>query len=619
MSGYLEDEGTETEYKENLKQLKEIVELKYCPVNEPFAGAANIKDPMTANAVNQFMSRMTGSMVKNGRLLESRQIGMGGNAPLSELSDKVDAFISYLLLEDRESSWEDHNDKTVYSVGLNGLGYKKTYFDFINETIRSEDCLIEDVVVNKQISDLDHAPRVTHRYWLSRNKIQQKVRIHELLAQLDYSNKSSVNQQTDPYSDDNNELIEMLEQHTYLDLDDDGLDEPYYITMYKDTSQVAGIKPRFTASSIKRTPKGEIYEISAEKYFTDFGYMPAPDGGFHKYGLGQLLYAQNKSVNIIANNLINAGTLYNQQLILLDKGARLEGGVFQLPQGSVQPVQVGPNMTLEQSIHPLPVHEPSQILAELLQTIKASAKELTATSDALSGNVNPQYTKSTALQQLIQQGLTVFTSVQKRLFRSYRREFQKIFDLVIINLDTSPRLTALAAQFDLTSDLLKQIQLNISPVADPSEADFYRRQQQSMELQATAQLPGMGPALLAINEQIIQNSDLDNKAQLIQILQAGANQPPQATPEQQYDEHLLKLKAEELILKQQELDLKKQELGLKAITAKTGGIKNLADAHAVNAGVHLDAYSKETDRMAHDTDKELREKELTHQAQNGGE
>jgi chaperonin GroES len=55
----------------------------------------------------------------------------------------------------------------------------------------------------------------------------------------------------------------------------------------------------------------KLYASIPEQYFTKYGFIPTPDGGFYELGFGNLLGPVNDSINTIVNQLIDAGTMSN--------------------------------------------------------------------------------------------------------------------------------------------------------------------------------------------------------------------------------------------------------------------------------------------------------------------
>ena len=134
-----------------------------------------------------------------------------------------------------------------------------------------------------------------------------------------------------PPSVDETTPYTIIEQHTYLDLDDDGYKEPYIVTFHKESHKVLRIAARYDDTTIKMDEDGKIKKIDAIQYYTKFGFIPNPDGSFYDIGFGVLLGPINESVNTLINQLVDAGTLNNLQSGFLGKGLPTPNGRNQLP------------------------------------------------------------------------------------------------------------------------------------------------------------------------------------------------------------------------------------------------------------------------------------------------
>uniref|UniRef100_UPI0039C16A52 hypothetical protein n=1 Tax=Pseudomonas aeruginosa TaxID=287 RepID=UPI0039C16A52 len=72
--------------------------------------------------------------------------------------------------------------------------------------------------------------------------------------------------------------------------------------------------------------EGKLVKIEPIEYFTKFGFIPNPDGGFYNIGFGVLLCPLNESVNTVINQLIDSGSLSNLQSAFIGKGLKLRMG-----------------------------------------------------------------------------------------------------------------------------------------------------------------------------------------------------------------------------------------------------------------------------------------------------
>ena len=70
---------------------------------------------------------------------------------------------------------------------------------------------------------------------------------------------------------------------------------------------------RYDADDIKTNDKGKITSIEPYQYYTKYGFIPNPDGGFYDVGFGLLLGPINETINTVINQLLDSGALSNIQ------------------------------------------------------------------------------------------------------------------------------------------------------------------------------------------------------------------------------------------------------------------------------------------------------------------
>jgi chaperonin GroES len=236
----------------------------------------------------------------------------------------------------------------------------------------------------------------------------------------------SVVDETTPYT--------FIEQHTFLDLDDDGYKEPYIVTFHKESKKVVRIVARFDETTIKQGPDGKIHKIDPIQYYTKFGFIPNPDGGFYDIGFGVLLGPINESVNTLINQLLDSGHLSTLQSGFIGKGLRIRMGDNRFTPGEWKAVN-STGSDLKQQIVPLPTKEPSNVLFQLMGSLITSGKELASVAEIFVGKMPGQNTPATTTMATIEQGMKVFTAVYKRLYRSLTEEFLKIARLNYLYLN----------------------------------------------------------------------------------------------------------------------------------------------------------------------------------------
>jgi hypothetical protein len=95
-------------------------------------------------------------------------------------------------------------------------------------------------------------------------------------------------------------------------------------------------------------------------------------------------------------------------------------------------------------------------------------KDLSSTTDILSGQQPAQNVASSTVSQLVEQGTKVFVSINKRLYRSLKREYQKLYYLNYLHLSDKDYKNVLNdPEADKKLDF-NEADMDISPAADPT-------------------------------------------------------------------------------------------------------------------------------------------------------
>ena len=217
-----------------------------------------------------------------------------------------------------------------------------------------------------------------------------------------------------------------------LDLDDDGYKEPYIVVFEKDSGKVLRIVARFDNEDIIYV-NNKIAKINPKEFFVFYEFIPCLDGSVYPIGLCDLLLFTNESISSIINQLIDAGTLSNTQGGFISGNIKIRGGQQAFVPGEFKYVD-NAGLDISNAIVPLPTKEPSQALFSLLGILVDSGKELAMLTDVLTGTINPAIQPTTVLA-MIEQGLSGFKAILKRLHRSLKKELQLYYDMIFDHID----------------------------------------------------------------------------------------------------------------------------------------------------------------------------------------
>jgi chaperonin GroES len=571
LRGYNADELSREDWINNNKEWQRLALLVREGKTFPWPKASNIKFPLIATAAMQFSARAYPSLVPStGKLVATTVPQKHSNGQLYEASNRVASHMSFQLLH-RMPNWSEDMDKLLMTIAIQGICFKKTYYDVGTKSNRSYLIYPEKLCVNYWAKDLESAYRKTELMEFTGNEIESKIRngeFHKFEYEgqegVDAELKKAVANKVEATDTDSSTPHLFLQQHTFWDLDEDGLEEPYVITVHKKTGTVVRITARFDEAGVVTNEEGKISSIQPVEFYTAFPFIPNPDGSIYALGFGSLLGPLNLSVNTIINQLVDAGTLNNLQSGFIGKGLRIKMGDTPLQPGEWRVVNATGD-DLSKSIFPLPSKEPSAVLMNLLQMLIQAGNQLASIAEIFVGKMPGQNTPATTTQETVQQSMAVFTAIYKRVYRSMESEFKKLYRLNRLNPNMLVEERSLAG-IELQMSDYDFPDYMIVPGADPA-GDSWAMKQQKMQM--VGQLIQMG----TVNPQEYTKRVLtDLELPDVEALLMPPPQPqpdPKAQAEQQKAQmeqqkvqgqmQLMQQKAQmDQQMKQQELEIKRQ-------------------------------------------------------------
>ena len=552
--GFEADETSREDWLEASEEwIKLAVQVKE-PKSYPWPNASNVKYPLLTTASMQFSARAYPSLVpSDGKVVKSKVIGKDPTGEKSKQADRVSAYMSYQLMYEM-LGWEEDMDKLLIMLPVCGTIFKKTYWDKVKKVPCSEVIQPKHLVVNYWAKNLETAERISQIIEMSPRVFKERV-LSEIFLDVDLGdpptpsndkNNAPENDETTPYI--------VIEQHTYLDLDDDGYQEPYVVTFHKETGKVLRIAARFTEDTMTFNDEGKLVKIEPLQYYTKFGFIPNPDGGFYDLGFGHLLGPINESVNTLINQMIDSGTLNNLQGGFLGKSLKLRMGSQPFTPGEWK----GVNNTgddLRKQIIPLPTKEPSNVLFQLMGSLITSGKELASVAEIFVGKMPGQNTPATTTMATIEQGMKVFTAVYKRVYRSLASEFDKLFDINGTYLN--PESYADVVDVNVGPNDFKREHYQICPGADPTAVSQTEKLLKAQGLMEMLPLGILDPVKVGLR--LLEAQEQPNYMELLnqQVAQTGQMPPPQPDPK------LLEIQAKQEAI-QQGAQIKQQEAMFKS-------------------------------------------------------
>ena len=465
----------------------------------PWPGASNVKFPLITIAAMQYHSRAYPALISNNEVVKCKVYGKDDDGEMHKRADRISRHMTYQVMEEDEG-WEENTDKTLLVQAIAGTAIKKSYFDPVRGHNVSELVLPNDFVVNYYTKSIAESPRVSHRILLSSNDLHERqvrgvfLKVEDEV-QPSLPNVSMLTQAKEDaqgvrqQSGDPDTPYEFFETHFWHDFDEDGYKEPYIAYIRRDTGKIYRIVARYFEDSIEYH-NGEIIRIKPEQYFTKYGFVPSPDGGFYDLGFGVLLGPTNDSVNTIVNQLIDAGTMSVTGGGFLGRGVKIKGGDYTFKPHEWKRVD-STGDDLRANIFPLPIREPNGVSFQLLQLLINYGERIAGATDMMTGVSPGQNTPAETSRNVVEQGMKVFNGIYKRTWRAMKEEFQKLYRLNQLYLPSEPVEFEYnnELQFVLPDDYSMDMKL-VKPAADPNVVSDSQRQMQAQAVLQLAQSSG---------------------------------------------------------------------------------------------------------------------------------
>jgi chaperonin GroES len=516
------------DYREKYEKWMKMALQDTEPKTFPWNGAANVIYPLITSAAIQFSARAYPAIVRDQNVVKGTVWGPDSDNQKQVRAHAIGQHMSWQLLKEQEE-WEPQTDKLLLTIAIAGTMFRKSYFDPEMGRNMSETVTAMKLVVNFGAKSFETAPRVTELIELYPYQIEERIRAGIF---LDEEYGSDI----DRDAQDPDAKVTFLEQHRRLDLDQDGYSEPYIVTVARDSGVLARIVARFDLEGVMfGKTDHRVHKIDPVPYYTKYGFIPNPTSAIYDIGFGHLLYPLNDAINTTLNQMFDAGTLANAGGGFIGSGFSLNTGTVNFQVGEYKVVNSS-GAALRENIVPLNFPGPNQTLFQLLQFLVECAKEVAQVKDVMVGDLPGDNVPATTMLAVIEQGLQVYSAIHKRIHRSLKQEFAKLFRLNRLYLDDQ-RGYLIGAEWHRITRRDYMAGSGVEPISDPRMlTDMQRmgRAQFLLQLQAN---PGINK--IEVLRRVLDAAQIEQPEKLIV--------PPAPDPK--------------LVLKAHELDIRSEREG----------------------------------------------------------
>lgn len=538
------DYDSMADWRERMDRGIKLAKLVKEDKNYPFKNASNVKYPLITSAALQFNARAYPAIVPSEQLVKVKTFGSDPEGAKAARAERVSNHMSWQLIHKIEE-WEEETDKLLVQLPIVGTMVRKVWYDSAQERIRCRVIDAGSFIVNDKAKNLGDAPRVSEEMPLYPHEFRERMAAG-LFLDVDLEIEDG---------DDSKAAETFIEQHTRLDLDSDGYEEPYIVTVHKKSQKVVRIVADFEDRDVtflteqvmvpqKDPYTFEVMEVPAEmptavksirrgSYFVPYHFLPSLDGGFHGTGLGLLLGDISDTINSIINMMMDAGHMSSLGGGFIGSDFRIKGGSQRFQPGEWKRSQATGG-TIRDSMVPMTFPGPDNTLFQMLGMLIDAGREIASVKDIMTGDSGQQKQTATTTIALIEQGMMVFTAAYKRIFRALKREYKMIADINAETVgveeynafqDPAPQLDQagqpmvdpmtgqpMIQQFDPAQDY-SGADMDIAPVADPRSVTKMQEAAKAQFLMGLAEQGMVDSAEAA--ERMMQAMDISERQALI--------------------------------------------------------------------------------------------------------
>lgn len=597
-SGYLCDKQSRMPWERRMSAAMDLAMQVQEVKTFPWPGASNVIFPLITIAALQFSGRSYTNIIQGTDVVKYRVIGDDPEGKAFARAERVGRHMSWQCME-QDQAWEEQHDRLLINLSIVGSAFGKTFFNGSDGHNVTELVMAKDFVIDYWAKSIESAARKSHCIPLYKNEIYERVMQK---VYRDVRNEAWFNSpptpvpvpeddkrkgQTPPQPDEDTPFA-TIEQHRWFDLDGDGYAEPYIATIEHNSRKLLRLTARFdNEEAVQRTLNKEILCIKPTEFFTNYTFIPSPDGGIYGLGFGTFLGPINEAVNSGINQLLDNGTMQNSIGGFLGRGAKMRGGNYTMAPWEWKRID-STGDDLRKNMVPYPERQPSAVMFQLIGLLIEYANRISGTTDEQIGKNPGQNTPASTFQGMQESGMQVYSMIFKRVWRSMREEFKKLYLLNRQYLGVHQKFGS--ANLSITRDDYMGNPDQIAPVADPNITSTTMRIQQAQLVADRAHaIPGY--SLPDTEKGLLKALRVEN----IDKLYPGPDKvPPLPNPKVQIEQGKMQLGMAKLALDKQKFQMElmnEQRLNqAKIIQLQAQAALFIKQAGNVGVAEHLEAF-----------------------------
>tara|TARA_R100001086_G_scaffold180400_5_gene100189 strand:- start:10937 stop:13012 length:2076 start_codon:yes stop_codon:yes gene_type:complete len=590
------------------KACEDMAKTDHGTKDYPWPNASNVHYPLLPHAVMQFNARAYAAIVKGDEAVSVKVVGADKGVPMvgpdgqpmmqvqgmpvlmtpqgplvmtpqgpqplpegaqpemawqrepgakSKRAERVRDYMNTTIFY-RMDDWEGETDQLLFQVPAVGVGFRKTWFD--SEKHESRFVPAMRLVVDNDAKTLQDAPQIAEEI--------EGVFPHHIRRDMKVGKYREI--ALDP---EKTEARLLLEVQCYADLDGDEIEEPYIVTLDYEEKALLRCVPDFTAENVKLMG-GRLAFIERGTYYTKYEFLPHPEGKFYNIGLAHLLDQYGSVINTLLNQMLDANHAATAGGGFIASGLRIQGqgqsSSLRWRPGEYKTVSVN-GQELRNGIVERTFPQLSSVALNLLEMILGAAQDIASIKDVMTGDASNQGQVGTTLA-LIEQGLQVFSSIYKRIYRGLKHEFSLLYD----NIGRYATEETVADYMELLDDPAANFaqdfnakDMDICPVSDPTSVTKMQQMSRAQFLLSTAEtLAAVGGDVKEALRRVYEAADVEDIDKLLP--------KPQPNPMQEMAAQL------EIAEKQAGVEEKQTKAALNAAKVQEMGANLQLDGQKIN-------------------------------------
>ena len=549
IEGFEADKDSRSEWDETLTRGLDLLGLKFEETGTAFDGSCAATHPLIIESAVKFQSKASQELLPAAGPVRTQIIG-DPDSQIVQQSNRVRRFMNYELTE-MMPEYFDEMERMLFHLPIVGSAIVKMYYDGGLERPTAEHIPIDQFYVNYSATDLRRAERYTHVIYKSPVDLRRDIAAGMYRDVEDLSEQPDTNRSDNEISAKIDEIMglhgnnsedpeyTLLEQHCYMQLEDDDQAYPYIITVEESSEAVL---------SVRRNYREDDPRAEKMVHFTHYRFVP----GFGFYGLGLIHLIGNLTMTATSamRALVDAGQFANLPGGFKAKGVRVVGDNDPISPGEFKEVEAL-GMDLNKAIVNLPYKEPSQTLFQLLGFVSGAAEKFADQTDQVV-NDSSGYGPVGTTMALIEASAKFFSAVHKRLHHAQRQQFKILAQIneTFVPVNGYPYATPEGDMTIFQQDFDGRV--DVLPVSDPNiPSRAHRLSLASLALQLAAQTPPGTFNNTELIRQVLEAADFPNIDQVIpkkqeaqpadpvsDIMNATKGMPITAFPGQDHEAHI---------------------------------------------------------------------------------